>query len=320
MEKPTLARNEINVPADVPAKSKKTYVDNYYNATHGTGRLMLFAGDQKIEHLNDDFYGTADTGQIPPDDADPEHLFRIASRATIGIFASQLGLIAKYGPEYKDINYIVKLNSKSHMVKTDQKDPRSMSMWTVQDAVDLRENAGLKIVGIGYTIYLGSEYEGEMLREAAQAIKAAHENGMFSVIWMYPRGKAVKDEKDPHLIAGATGVAACIGADFVKVNPPKKDGADSAELLKEATLSAGNRTRVICAGGSSVDPTKFLETLHRQIHIGGVMGNATGRNIHQKPLLEAIRLCNAISSITLGNFTVEKAIQVYEGKEKFAIK
>ena len=296
MEKPTLARNEINVPADVPAKSKKTYVDNYYNATHGTGRLMLFAGDQKIEHLNDDFYGTADTGQIPPDDADPEHLFRIASRATIGIFASQLGLIAKYGPEYKDINYIVKLNSKSHMVKTDQKDPRSMSMWTVQDAVDLRENAGLKIVGIGYTIYLGSEYEGEMLREAAQAIK------------------------DPHLSAGATGVAACIGADFVKVNPPKKDGADSAELLKEATLSAGNRTRVICAGGSSVDPTKFLETLHRQIHIGGVMGNATGRNIHQKPLLEAIRLCNAISSITLGNFTVEKAIQVYEGKEKFAIK
>jgi len=36
-----------------------------------------------------------------------------------------------------------------------------------------------------------------------------------------PGGKAVADEKDPHLIAGATGVAACLGSDFVKVNYPK---------------------------------------------------------------------------------------------------
>ena len=34
--------------------------------------------------------------------------------------------------------------------------------------------------------------------------------------------KAVTDEKDPHLIASATGVAARIGSDFVKVNYPKK--------------------------------------------------------------------------------------------------
>ena len=41
------------------------------------------------------------------------------------------------------------------------------------------------------------------------------------VLWIYPRGKAVPDEKDPDLIAGAAGVALCLGADFVKVNPPK---------------------------------------------------------------------------------------------------
>jgi len=39
--------------------------------TRGSGRLMLFVGDQKVEHLNADFYGEG----ISPDDSDPEHLF-----------------------------------------------------------------------------------------------------------------------------------------------------------------------------------------------------------------------------------------------------
>jgi fructose-bisphosphate aldolase/6-deoxy-5-ketofructose 1-phosphate synthase len=319
MERPMIEKDEINVPGDVPAEARKEYVENYYNATHGTGRLMLFAGDQKIEHLNDDFYGTADIGQIPLDDADPEHLFRVASKGTIGVFATQLGLLAKYGPSYPGVQYLVKLNSKSHLVKPAQRDPTSRAMWSVEQVADFRKNSGLKVLGVGYTIYLGSEFEAEMLTEAAQIINKAHQHGLITVIWMYPRGKAVKDEKDPHLIAGATGVAACIGTDFVKVNAPKKEGKDSAELLKEATMSAGNRTRVICAGGSSVDAGKFLEGLYRQIHTGGVMGNATGRNIHQKPLLEAVRLCNAISSITLGNYSVEQAMKVYESDEQFSL-
>lgn len=41
---------------------------------------MLFAGDQKVEHLNDDFFGP----EVPEDDADPEHLFRIAAQSKIG--------------------------------------------------------------------------------------------------------------------------------------------------------------------------------------------------------------------------------------------
>ncbi len=311
-------KNEIQVPADVPESKRKEYIENYNIATHGKGRLMLFAGDQKIEHLNDDFYGQADIGQIPLDDADPEHLFRIASQGTIGVFAAQLGLIAKYGPTYNDVPYIVKLNSKSHLVKTDQKEPMSKGLWTASQVAEFKKTSGLKILGIGYTVYLGSEYEPEMLAEAAQAILDAHQHGLLTVLWIYPRGKAVKDEKDPHLIAGATGTAACLGSDFVKVNPPKKEGHDAAELLKEAIKAAG-RTRVICAGGSSVDTKKFLEGLHKQIHIGGVSGNATGRNIHQKSLKDAVKMCDAISSITLGDYTVEKAMKVYSGEEEFRI-
>jgi len=58
---------------------------------------MLFAGDQKVEHLNDDFFGEGISG----DDADAEHMFRIASRGRVGIFATQLGLVARYGNDYR---------------------------------------------------------------------------------------------------------------------------------------------------------------------------------------------------------------------------
>jgi fructose-bisphosphate aldolase/6-deoxy-5-ketofructose 1-phosphate synthase len=315
----TITEKDVKVPADVPDEMKKEYIKGFLAATHSTGRLMLFAGDQKVEHLNDDFFGRSDLGSIPADDNDPEHLFRIASKGTVGILAAQLGLIASYGRGYPGINYLVKLNSKSHLVKTDQRDPVSPQLWSVEQVVRFKEQSGLKIVGVGYTVYVGSEYESDMLWEAAQIINEAHQNGLFVVLWMYPRGKAVKDEKDPHLIAGAAGVGACMGADFVKVNYPKRGDEKREEIFKEAVTAAG-RTNVICAGGSSTDARKFLDQLHKQIHVSGAKGNATGRNIHQKPLDEAVRMCDAISAITFGDKDVDFAVKVFEGKEAFKLK
>jgi fructose-bisphosphate aldolase/6-deoxy-5-ketofructose 1-phosphate synthase len=305
----SINKEEVIVPLDVPKAMRETYINNYMEITKGTGRLMLFAGDQKVEHLNDDFYGEG----VPEDDADPEHLFRIASRAKIGVFATQLGLIARYGMDYRDVPYLVKINSKTHLVKTEQADPFSNLWYDVDQVVEFKENSGLKILGVGYTIYLGSEFEAEMLVQAAQIVYNAHQHGMLSVLWIYPRGAAVKDEKDPHLIAGATGVGACLGTDFVKVNYPKKEGAKSAEIFKEAIKAAG-RTKVVCAGGTSDEVETFLKKLYDQIHISGAHGNATGRNIHQKPLDEAIRMCNAVYAITVEDSSVEDALKIYKGK------
>jgi len=301
----------VLVPLDVPESAKATYIDNYLLVTQGSGNLMLFAGDQKVEHMNNDFYGEG----IAADDADPEHLFRIAQESRIGVFATQLGLITRYAMDYPDVPYLVKMNSKTHLVKTAQKDPYSPQLFTVQQVVDLRNRTGLDIAGIGYTIYLGSEKEARMLREAAQLISEAHANGLLTVLWIYPRGAAVGDEKDPHLIAGATGVAATLGSDFVKVNAPKKDGVSSAEMLKEATMAAG-RTKVVCAGGSSVSAEAFLKQLYDQLHTGGCAGNATGRNIHQKPLGEAIRMCNAVSALTIDGASAEEALAIYLGTQE----
>ncbi len=305
----TIKTNDIIVPLDVPKAVRKSYIDNYLAATRQSGRLMLFAGDQKAEHLNDDFYGEG----IDPDDNDPEHLFRIASRAKIGVFATQLGLIARYSMDYPEVRYLVKLNSKTNLVNTSQSDPFSKQWINVQQVVDFRDNSMLKILGVGYTVYLGSEYEAEMLRQAAQIVYSAHQHGLITVLWMYPRGNAVKDEKDPHLIAGATGVAACLGTDFVKVNYPKKGGHESKVIFKEAIMAAG-RTKVVCAGGSSRDVESFLKTLHDQIYDTGASGNATGRNIHQKSLEEAIRMCNAIYAITVEGAGVKEALKIYYSK------
>jgi fructose-bisphosphate aldolase/6-deoxy-5-ketofructose 1-phosphate synthase len=305
----SIREEDVKIPLDVPLSARATYLKNYMEITRGSGRLMLFAGDQKVEHLNDDFFGEG----IPEDDNDPEHLFRIASRSKIGVFATQLGLIARYGMDYPDVPYLVKVNSKSNLVETEQMDPFSNLWYDAEQVAEFRDNSGLKILGVGYTVYLGSEFEAEMLNQAAQLIYDSHRYGLITVLWIYPRGAAVADEKDPHLIAGATGVGATLNADFVKVNYPKKEGQKSEEVFKEAVLAAG-RTKVVCAGGSSDECEPFLRKLYKQIHVSGAQGNATGRNIHQKPLDEAIRMCNAIYAITVEDASVEEALKTYQGK------
>ena len=68
-----------------------------------------------------------------------------------------------------------------------------------------------------------------------------------------------------------------------------------------------------------MDVRAFLERLHDQIFISGASGNATGRNIHQKSLRDAIRMCNAVSAITIKGLNVAEAMAIYEGTEEFKL-
>ncbi len=311
---PQITRDQVKVPVDVAPDMRDEYISNYMKATQGTGRLMLFACDQKVEHLNKDFYGEG----IDIADLDPEHLFKIGSQGVCGVLAGQRGLIAQYAADYPDINYLVKMNSKTNLVGVKQDDPYSPQLYDLDAVLAMRE-AGVNIVGLGYTIYLGSEYESTMMAEAGELIARAHNHGLLVVLWMYPRGKAVTAEKDPDLIAGAAGVALCLGADFVKVNPPKpEDGTTPAEALKVASTAAG-RCGLVCAGGSTVDAETFLTQLYDQIHVGGAVGNATGRNIHQRSLDEAVRLTKAISAITLADYSVADALKVFNSEQDFSL-
>jgi len=276
-------KNNIIIPADVPTNADQEFLSNYQAITSPHGRLFLFAADQKIEHLNQDFYGP----DIHEDVQKPEHLFEIASQGTIGAFATHLGLISRYGKQHPNINYVAKLNAKTNLL---DQDPLSEQLWDVKEVVKLKEQSSLKIRAIGFTLYLGSEYEHKMLNQAAQSIFEAHQHGLVAIVWSYVRGKAIKNDQDPEILAGAAGIANALGADFVKIKPPH-----NPQDLKIAVAAAGN-TKVICSGQKRTNPQQFLQTLQEQLNAGAA-GCATGRNIFQNSTKEAITMTKEIAKV-----------------------
>lgn len=278
---------KIEIPLDVAKAAEKTYTENYAELTKNTGKLFLFTGDHKIEHLNRDFFGP----NIPEEANSPEHLFKIAKHGKVGAFATHLGLICQYGADYKDVNYIVKLNAKTDLIPTEYADPISEELWSVEDVVDMQKNSGLKIRGVGYTVYLGSEHESQMLSQASHIIYQAHHAGLVAIIWMYPRGKNIKSENDADLAAGAAGVAASLGADFTKLVAPK-----TPKCLKQA-VGASGKTKIICSGGQKKDEQVFLQEVKHYLQVGGASGVAVGRNIYQNTLDNAIKITEKLYSI-----------------------
>lgn len=297
--------SQILVPADVPAEKKYSFKKNFALATKNTKRFFLLAGDQKIEHLNDDFYDGGD--KISLEDNHPEHLWKIAKDSNISCLAVHPGQVARYGLKYPTVPLLIKMNGKSNLVKTNQAEPFSATLADNKQIHALQER-GLKILALGYTIFLGSEREAEMLKEASHVIFQAHQAGLLAVLWIYPRGKAVVNELSAHLIAGATGLANSLGADFVKVNYP--DDHEREKAFKEVVASAGN-TGVIVSGGDQITAEKYLETLQKQLEAGAA-GPACGRNLHQRPLKEALALTKAISAMVFEKKTLDQALNIYK--------
>lgn len=271
---------------------KGTFEVNYQLITKQTDRLFLFACDQKIEHLNADFHGE----NIHADAQNPEHLFNIASHSPIGAMAAPLELIARYGKDHKTVPYIIKLNGKTDLNKSTE--PYSHLLWTVQDAVQFRHDSGLLIAGVGLTIYPGSEHEADMLHMAAQTIFQAHQEGLITILWVYPRGKSVPDDQDPQLLAGAVGLANSLGADFVKIKSPHTlQNKIDTQSLQRIVAAAGN-SKVIISGGAQKDEAALLSEI-KQYLAAGIAGCAIGRNIFQKSFSDATSLVTKINKLIM---------------------
>ena len=270
----------MKIPLTVPSAYKKKYQKNFMQLTHDhpQERCFIFAADQRLEHLYDDFHGT----EIPDTVGDPEHIFQIAQEAPISALATHFGLIARYGPDFPNIPYVVKMNGKSNLINPEQQDPYSSLLFSLETV--LASDASINLVGLGYTIYLGSRYESAMLREASLVVEAAHSKGLVAFLWIYPRGNNLLIKKNQYLSAGATGTAVSLGADFVKIAAPP-----SYEELKAAVQNGGN-TGVICAGGASQEPKQLLINIEKQLE-SGARGCAIGRNIFQKNRKDAINVC-----------------------------
>ena len=88
-------------------------------------------------------------------------------------------------------------------------------------------------VGVGATIYFGSEESKRQIVEVSEMFQQAHEMGLFTVLWCYTRNPAFKTKDvDYHLSADLTGQANHLGvtieADIIKQKLPENNGGYNA--------------------------------------------------------------------------------------------
>lgn len=239
------------------------------------GHVLILAMDQGMEH------GPRDFNQK---NINPEYVCDIACRGGFTGFAIQKGVARHYKENYSGkVPLVLKLNGRTEIVPKD--DAYSPPVASVKEAVGLGADA------IGYTIYVGSPMEAQMFREFGAIEREAHDFGLPCVVWSYPRGRHVKDEKSPEMVAYAARVALELGADIVKINYPGSVGA-----MKWVVASAG-RCKVISAGGSKLPDAEFLQKV-RDIVAGGACGLAVGRNVWQND--DPMKITRGIRKIIFG--------------------
>lgn len=226
------------------------------------GKTMILAYDQGFEHGPIDFN---------IDNADPAYVFGLAQNGVFSAFAVQAGLAHHYRKDFSSVPLIVKLNGKT---RYENNDPVSFQHTSVAYAKKIGAKA------VGYTLYLGSSKEQEMLVEFGRICEEAHKLGLLSICWMYPRGPMVHDELSTETLAYGARVAMELGADVIKIkynNDP--------EGLKWVVKCAG-KAKIVIAGGSKSGDEAFLKMAAACINAGAA-GLAVGRNIWQsnKPLI-----------------------------------
>jgi class I fructose-bisphosphate aldolase len=160
----------------------------------------------------------------------------------------------------------VKVNGKTSLVKGE---PVSRQVCSVKQAV------ALGAMGIGYTIYLGSEYESYMLAEFGRIQEEAHARGLPAIAWIYPRGAGVQNDTSKEIVAYAARAGLELGADAVKI----KYSGDSASFSWAVKSAAG--VHVFMSGGPKAPTDEaFLEQV-RGVVKAGATGVAVGRNVWQ---------------------------------------
>jgi len=228
-------------------------------------KAFFLAYDHGFEHGGEDFNAK---------NYDPNYILDLAVKGRFTAVILQKGLAEKYyynSPYSAQIPLIIKLNGKTDIVKTVE--PYSSQNCSVKYAKML----GAK--GVGYTIYLGSEFETEMLETFGQIQEEAHNLNMAAIAWIYPRGKNVLLPESPDMIKYAARLGLELGADMVKL---KYSGDEKS--FAEAVKLAG-KTKIVLSGGRKETREDFFGTVKNVMTAGGT-GVAVGRNVWQddKPL------------------------------------
>lgn len=283
-----------------------------------TGFVSILPVDQGIEHSAGASFAKN------PIYFDSAKIVELAIEGGCNAVASTLGVLGSCARKYAHkIPFIVKVNHNEFLTYPNKFD--QVMFGKVDQAFDMGA------VGIGATIYFGSDEATRQLQEVSEAFQHAHELGLFTVLWCYLRNPDFKKDKDYHVSADLTGQANHLGvtieADIIKQKLPLNNGGYKALASKENPygktddrvyneLSADNpidltryqvancymgRAGLINSGGESKGQSDMAEAVLTAVvnKRAGGMGLISGRKAFQRPMAEGVQILNAIQDVYL---------------------
>ena len=279
-----------------------------------TGYISILPVDQGIEH-------SAGASFAPnPDYFDPQNIVKLAIEGGCNGVASTLGVLGLCARKYAHkIPFVLKFNHNEFLSYPNTYD--QILFASVKQAWDMG------CVGVGATIYFGSEESKRQIQEITHAFQQAHELGMFTILWCYLRNPAFKTkEKDFHFAADLTGQANHLGvtieADIIKQKLPMNNGGFEALKFGKTSpdvytkLSSDHpidltryqvancymgRCGLINSGGESKGAGDLADAVKTAVinKRAGGMGLISGRKAFQRPLKDGVALLNAIQDVYL---------------------
>lgn len=280
----------------------------------GTGYVSILPVDQGIEH------SAAASFAPNPEYFDPARLCDLAIEAGCNAIASTLGTLGSVSRRYVyRIPFIVKINHNDLLRYPNSFDQRLFA--SAQQAADLGA------VGVGATVYFGSEGSVRQLEEVRAAFAEAHRLGLFTVLWTYLRNDVFKQgDVDYHLSADLTGQANHLGvtieADIIKQKQPENNGGFNAVKFAKTSplvyskLSSDHpidltrwqvancyagRIGLINSGGEAKGDNDLASAVRTAVinKRAGGQGLIVGRKAFQRPMHDGVALVNAVQDVYL---------------------
>jgi class I fructose-bisphosphate aldolase len=280
----------------------------------GTGYLSILPVDQDIEH------SAAANFSPNPEYFDPARLCDLAIAADCNAIATTLGVLGLVSRKYvTKLPFIVKVNHNDLFRYPNTFDQRMFA--------SVRQAADLGAVGIGATIYFGSEGSIRQIEEISQAFAEAHRLGLFTVLWCYTRNDAfVKDGVDYHVSADLTSQANHLGvtieADIIKQKQPENNGGFNAikfsktnpKVYSEYTTdnpidltrwqvvnNYAGKVGLINSGGEAKGDNDLRGAVRTAVinKRAGGQGLILGRKAFQRPIDDGAALIHAVQDVFL---------------------
>lgn len=279
-----------------------------------TGYLSIFPVDQGIEHT------AAYSFYENPIYFDPEMVLKMAAEGGCNGVASTLGVLGLVAKKYADkVPFILKLNHNelvTYPTKHDQ-----VVFGSVRQAQEMGA------AGIGATIYFGSPESNRQLVEVARLFEAAHQVGLFTILWCYPRNEHFTMSGSDYnsaidVTAQANHLGVTIQADIIKQKMPTavrafhdlrfsmRDDEMYERLLTDHPVDLVRyqvahcymgKIDLINSGGEAKGEVDLQEAVKTAVinKRGGGAGLIMGRKVFKRSFEEGVKILNAVQDVYL---------------------